>query len=127
MPARRERRAIIPLYAGAFDTCDVAEGKCWFDNLRAISAHRNGLVTFLGWQGSRLPAIVSGVPWMINVVKHQPATHPRECSPPCHQSDLLAARYPPFNRYRTTMTVVCYSLSKDGLILMKRREHYASS
>lgn len=56
------------------DTQDVAEGKRWFDNLAAQGQIEMDWQETFWAQGFGKVSDCFGVPWMINVVKHQPAT-----------------------------------------------------
>lgn len=56
------------------DTQDVAEGKRWFDNLAAQGQIEMDWQETFWAQGFGKVSDRFGVPWMINVVKHQPAT-----------------------------------------------------
>ncbi|EDU9510328.1 VOC family metalloprotein YjdN [Salmonella enterica subsp. enterica serovar Ohio] len=56
------------------DTQDVAEGKRWFDNLAAKGQIEMDWQETFWAQGFGKVSDRFGVPWMINVVKHQPAT-----------------------------------------------------
>ncbi len=56
------------------DTRDVAEGKRWFDNLAAQGQIEMDWQETFWAQGFGKVSDRFGVPWMINVVKHQPAT-----------------------------------------------------
>ncbi|TGD60181.1 hypothetical protein C9F07_19245, partial [Salmonella enterica subsp. enterica serovar Poona] len=56
------------------DTHDVAEGKRWFDNLSAQGQIEMDWQETFWAQGFGKVSDRFGVPWMMNVVKHQPAT-----------------------------------------------------
>ncbi len=73
MPARREGR-IIPALRWCLIPVDVAEGKRWFDNLAAQGQIEMDWQETFWAQGFGKVSDRFGVPWMINVVKHQPAT-----------------------------------------------------